>query len=126
MPVQVEDRLPHAGARVDDDTVIVQPGACCDLCDEVEHLLRLVRLKVADRVEAVDVLLGNDEQMRLRLWVDVADRDEAVRCRDVIAVAVELAEETVLVHAATTPSSRTAAPLTRTKSPTSPSTSHGV
>ena len=39
--------------------------------------------------------LGNDEQVRLGLRVDVADRDEALRRRDVVAFADEVAEETV-------------------------------
>jgi hypothetical protein len=42
------------------------------------------------------VPLRDDEQVRLRLGVDVADRDDAVGGGDVIAVGVELAEETVV------------------------------
>ena len=52
--------------------------------------------------------LGQDEQVHRRLRVDVADGDEAVGRGDVVAFAVELAEETVLVHAASIPSSETA------------------
>ena len=71
--------------------------------------------------------LGDDEQVHRRLRVDVADRDEAVGRRDVVAFAVEPAEETVVVHAASTPSSETPAARTRTSSPTGAAsgTSHG-
>src|SRR5689334_826990 len=125
MPVQVEDRLARAGARVDDDTVIGQARVCSDLRNEVEQPLVLVGRIRSDFLEAVDVLLGNDEQVRLRLRVDVADGDDAVRRGDVVAVAEQRAEETVVAHAANTPSSVTRPPRTSTNSPTSPSTSHG-
>jgi hypothetical protein len=92
----MEDRLARALARVDDDTVIVQAFARSDVGDEVEHPLRLVRRELRDVVEARDVPLRDDEQVRLRLGVDVADRDDAVGGGDVIAVGVELAEETVV------------------------------
>jgi hypothetical protein len=42
------------------------------------------------------VALRDDEQVRLRLGVDVADRDEAVRLRDVLALADERAEKAVV------------------------------
>ena len=71
--------------------------------------------------------LGQDEQVHGRLRVDVADRDEAVGRGDVVALAVELAEEAVVVHAARIPSSETPAPRTPSSSPTGADsgTSHG-
>jgi hypothetical protein len=42
------------------------------------------------------VALGENEQVRLGLRVDVADRDEAVAGMDVVAGADELAEEAVV------------------------------
>jgi hypothetical protein len=89
----MEDRLPYARARVHDDTVIGQALARCDFGDELEHPLRLVGRELRDLVEARDVSLGQDEQVRVGLRVDVADRDEAVGRGDVVAVAVERAEE---------------------------------
>src|SRR4051812_43052582 len=94
----MEDRLPRTLARVDDDTVIGQALARCDVGDEVEHLLGLVRRELADLVEARDVPLGNDEEVRGRLRVDVADRDEAVGSRHMLSLGIELAEEAVWVR----------------------------
>src|SRR5205823_10730764 len=93
--MKMENRLAGSRTGVDDDTVVVQPRFCRNLGDEVEHALRLVGGEVADVVEALDVPLGDDEQVRRRLRVDVADGDEAVHGGDVIAFAVELAEEAV-------------------------------
>jgi len=92
----MEHRLARPRPRVDHQTVVAQAFACGDVRQEVEHPLRLVGRERADVVEAVDVPLGDDEQMRVRLWVDVADGDEAVRGGDVVAFAVEPAEETVV------------------------------
>jgi hypothetical protein len=94
--MQVKDRLAGSGTGVDDDTVIAQPLACSHVGDEVEHALVLVGGELGDVVEAVDVPLGDDEQVRLRLRVDVADGDEAVDRRDVLAFAKERAEKTVV------------------------------
>jgi hypothetical protein len=94
----MEDRLPRTLADVDDDTVIAQALARCNLGDEVEHPLRLVRRELRDLAEARDVSLGDDEQMRLGLRIDVADRDEPVRRGDMLAVGVERAEEAALVR----------------------------
>ena len=94
----MEDRLPGTLACVDDDTVIGQPLARSDIRNEVEHSLVLVGRKLTDVVEARDVPLGQNEQVDPRLRIDIADRDEAVGLRDVLALAVELAEEAILVR----------------------------
>jgi hypothetical protein len=96
MPVEVEDGLSCARAGVDDDPVVVQALLSCRLGDEVEHALRLLGRELADLVEGRDVTLREDEQVRVRLRVDVPDRDEAVGARDVVAVPVEPAEEAVV------------------------------
>jgi hypothetical protein len=96
VPVQVEDRLPGPRADVDEHAVVGEARVAGGLRDEVEHPLRLVGRELADVDEAVDVPLRQDEQMRLGLRVDVPDRDEAVRLRDVVAFADETAEEAVL------------------------------
>src|SRR5665213_2090441 len=101
----MEDRLAGSCAGVHNDTVVRQPVFCSDFGDELEHPLRFVGRELADLVERRDVPLGQDEQMRVGLWVEIADRH-------VIAFAVELAEEAVLLHAASTPSSCTPAPRT--------------
>jgi hypothetical protein len=94
--MEMEDRLAGSRTGVDDDTVVGQARFCSNLGDEVEHALVLVRAELGDVVEAVDVPLGDDEQVRRRLRVDVADGDEALGGRDVIAFAVERAEEAVV------------------------------
>ena len=94
--MQVEDGLPPARADVDEHAVVLEPGLAGDAGDEGEHPLRLVGRKLRDVSERVDVPLREDEQVCLRLRVDIADRDEAVRLRDVVAFAVELAEEAVV------------------------------
>jgi hypothetical protein len=94
--VQVEDRLSRSRARVHDDTVVAQAELRSDFGDEVEHALGLVGRKLRDLVEARDVALGYDEQVGVGLGIDVADRDEAFRLRNVIPFAVERAEETVV------------------------------
>ena len=92
----MEHRLAGSRTGVDDDTVVAQPCFCRNLGDEVEHALRLVGGEVPDVVEALDVPVGDDEQMCGRLRVDVADGDEAVDGGDVVAFAVELAEEAIV------------------------------
>ena len=92
----MEDCLAAAGTDVDEHAVVLEPGAASDLSDEVEHPLRLVRGERGDVAERVDVPLGQDEQVRLRLRVDVADRDEAVRLRDGKPLVKERAEEAVV------------------------------
>jgi hypothetical protein len=92
----MEDRLPCSLACVDDDTVIGQPFARSDIRDEVEHPLVLVGRKLSDLVEAGDVPLRQDEQMNLRLRIDIANRNEAFCLRNVLPLAVELAEEALV------------------------------
>jgi hypothetical protein len=46
--------------------------------------------------ERVDVTAREDEEVRVRLRVDVADRDEAVRRGDVVAFVDEPAEQALL------------------------------
>jgi hypothetical protein len=92
----MEDRLPCSLACVDDDTVIGQPFARSHICDEVEHPLVLVGRKLSDLAEARDMPLRQDEQMDARLRIDIADRDEAFGRRDVLSLAVELAEEALV------------------------------
>jgi hypothetical protein len=94
--VQVEDRLSRPRSRVHHDTVVAQPELRSDIGDEVEHALRLVGWKLRDVVEARDVPLGYDEQVGVGLRIDVADRDEALRLRNVVAVPEERAEEAVV------------------------------
>jgi hypothetical protein len=94
--MEVEDRLSGPRADVDEHAVVREARIPGGLRDEVEHSLRLVRRKLGDLAEALDVALRQDEQMGLGLRVDVADRDEAVRLRDVVALADEPAEEAVL------------------------------
>jgi hypothetical protein len=47
-------------------------------------------------VKALDVALGDDEQVRRSLRIDVADGDEALDGGDVVAFAIDPAEEAVV------------------------------
>jgi hypothetical protein len=94
--MEMEHRLAGSRTGVDDDTVVAQARPCRDAGDEVEHSLRLVGGELVDVVEAFDVPLGNDEQVRRSLRVDVGDGDEAVGRSDMVARAIEPAEETVV------------------------------
>jgi hypothetical protein len=92
----MEDRLPRPGADVHEDAVVDETRLPGGLRDEFEHPFRLVGGKLGDLPKAVDMTLRQDEQVRLRLRVDVSNRDETVRSRDVIALPEEAAEEAVL------------------------------
>jgi hypothetical protein len=94
--MQVEDRLTAAPTDVDEHPVVLEPGTAGDVRDEVEHPLRLVRGELRDVAKRVDVPLRKDQQVRLGLGVDVADRDEPVRLRDVVTVFRKAAEEAVV------------------------------
>lgn len=102
----MEDRLPAALAHVHDDPVILEAGLSRGLGDEVQHPLGLFRRKLADLPEARNVALGQDEQVRVRCGVDVADRDEPVGLRNVVAFLDELAEEAVLRQRGSPPPKR--------------------
>jgi hypothetical protein len=94
--VEVEDRLATPLADVDDDPVVLEPKLARGVGDELEHSLRLVGRKLADLAKRRDVPLRDDEEMRFGAGVDIADRDEAVARVDVVALAAETAEETVI------------------------------
>ena len=94
--MEVEDRLATALAHVHEDAVVLEAGLAGGLGDELEHPLHLVGRELADLAEGRDVPLGQDEQVRVGPRVDVADRDEAVALRNVVAFPYELAEEAVL------------------------------
>src|SRR5712691_11354504 len=92
----MEDRLPAALAHVHVDAVVLEAGLAGGFGDEVQHPLRLVGRELTHLAEARDVPLGQDEQMRVGPRIDVANRDEAVALRKVVAFAYELAEEAVV------------------------------
>ncbi len=94
--MQVEDGLARALADVHEHVVVVQALLARDVGDELEHPLRLVGGERVDVAEGLDVALGEDEQVDVRLRVDVADGDEALGACDVIAVAEKGTEEAVL------------------------------
>ena len=94
--MKMEHRLAGSRTGVDDDTVVAQARSCRNVGDKVEHSLCFVGGKLGDVVEALDVPLGNDEQVRRRLRIDIADGDEAVDGGNVVAFAVEPAEEAVV------------------------------
>jgi hypothetical protein len=93
--VKVKDGLPGSRADVDEHPVVIEPGQPRSLGDELEHPLRLVRRELPDLAKRLDVPLGQHEQVRIGLRVDVPDRDEALGGMDVVALADELAEEAV-------------------------------
>jgi hypothetical protein len=96
--VEVEDRLSAARPDVDEYAVVLEPCLAGGLGDELEHAPRLLRRELGHVPERVDVALRQDEQVRLRLRIDVADRDEAVALVDVVALTNEAAEEAVVVR----------------------------
>ena len=83
--MEMEDRLPASLAYVHEHAVILEPRLARGLRDEVQHPLRLVGRKLADLAERRHVPLGQDEQVRVGPGIDVADGDEAVGLRDVVA-----------------------------------------
>src|SRR5262249_49765544 len=117
------------GAAEDHQAILLEPGLLRGVGDEVEHGLRLVGRELADVAKGLDVALGNDEEVDVGLGVDVLDREQPIGAVDDgrrKLAAMDLAEDAVRdAHAARIPSSTTAAPRTRTSSPTGASTSHG-
>ena len=96
--MKVEDGLARPGPDVDHDPVVLDTGDLRSLGDKLEHPFRLVGRKSADVTKGVHVALGQYEEVGVGLRVDVADRDEAVTCVDVVALADEVAEETIGVR----------------------------
>ena len=96
--MKVEHGLSGAGPDVDHDPVVLDTGDLRSLGDKLEHPFRLVGRKSADVTKGVHMTLGQHEEVRVGLRVDVADRDEPVTCVDVVALADEVAEETVGVR----------------------------
>ena len=78
---------PPPGPTFTTHTIVLEADLSSGVRDELEHPLRLVRRERLDVAERVDVPLGQDEQVCLRLGVDVVDGGEAVRLRDVVALA---------------------------------------
>ena len=96
--MKVEDGLARPGPDVDHDPVVLDTGDLRSLGDKLEHPFRLVGRKSADVTKGVHVALGEHEEVGVGLRVDVSDRDEAVTCVDMVALADEVAEETVGVR----------------------------
>ena len=94
--MQMKDRLSGARADVDDDLVVLQTGDPRGVGHEHQHRARLLRREGADVAERLDVPFRYDEEMRVCLRVDVADRDEPVVRVDMLTFAEELAEQTVV------------------------------
>jgi hypothetical protein len=94
--VQVEDGLARSRADVDDDLVVVEARRASGLGDEDEHSLRFFGRELADVAEGLGVALGDHEEVRLRLGIDVTQGDEPFSCVDVVSRPVELTEEAVL------------------------------
>src|SRR5436190_24322002 len=92
----MEDRLARPRADVDENAIVGEAPLLGGLRDEVEHSFRFVGRELGNVAEAVHVALRQDEQMRLGLRIDVPNRNETVRSRDVITLAEEAAEEAVL------------------------------
>jgi hypothetical protein len=92
----MEDRLAAALADVDNDSIVLEPCGLRGFGDELHHPLRLLFRELGDLAERVDVPLRNDEQVRLRLGVDVPNRDKAICRVDVLPLPEEGAEEAVL------------------------------
>ena len=96
--MKVEHRLAGARPDVDHDPVVLDTGDVRGLGDKLEHPFRLVGRKSADVTKGVHMTLGQHEEVRVGLRVDVADRDEPVTCVDVVALTDEVAEEAVGVR----------------------------
>ena len=96
--MKVEHRLAGAAPDVDHDPVVLDTGDLRGLGDKLEHPFRLVGRESTNVTKGVHVPLGQHEEVGVGLRVDVADRNEAIACVDVVALADEVAEETVGVR----------------------------
>ena len=96
--MKVEHRLAGARPDVDHDPVVVDTCDLRGLGDKLQHPFRLVGRKSSDVTKGVHVALGQHEEVGVGLRVDVADRDEPITRVDVVALADEVAEETVSVR----------------------------
>ncbi len=96
MHVQMEDRLPRARPDVHEHAVVIEPRPARRLGHEPEQPLRLLAREGADVPERVEVALRQYEQVRVGPRIDVADGDEAVSFRDVVALPGETAEEAIV------------------------------
>ena len=94
--MEMEDRLAAAFADVHHHPIVLETGIPRGRGDEVEHPLRLVRRELVDLPKARHVALGDDEEVGVGSGIDVADRDEPVGLRDMVAFRDEPAEQTVL------------------------------
>ena len=56
----------------------------------------VLRRELVDLAEGFDVTFRDDEQVRIGLRIDVADRDKTRTCAYVLALTVEAAEETIV------------------------------
>jgi hypothetical protein len=96
MPMQVEDGLPASLSDAHEEPVIGQTRGAGRLGDELQHPLRLVRRQLADLLERGSVTVRDDQKMSVGARVDVANREEAVGSRDVIAFGRQPAEDAIL------------------------------
>src|SRR5262249_49796058 len=96
VPVEVEDRLPRARTDVDLHLVVGQAGGARRVRHELEHVLRLARRELADLAKRIDVPLGGDGDVNVRLRVDVVDGNETLLLPDVGSLPDDAAEEAVV------------------------------
>src|SRR5450759_5718098 len=96
VPVQMEDRL--TGARPDraEHAVVLEAEREGRLGDELEHPSHFLGRKLTDLAEGVDMPLGHDQDVYLRLGIYVFEGGEAIGPADVGAAAHQLAEEAVV------------------------------
>ena len=102
--MEMEDRLSRPRPDVDEHAIVGETRPAGGLRDEVEHSFRFVGRELGDLAKAVHMPFRQDEQVCLGLRIDVANRDETVGFRDVVALADETAEEAVLRQRRSPPS----------------------
>ena len=124
--MEVEDGLPRARPDVHEDAVVLEARAARGAATAGIRAALVVE-EVADVAERVHVPLREDEQVRLRERRCIADRDEALLARDVVALGDEPTEEAVLRRRRQkSPSPESPTALATTSSPISASAGHGV